>query len=100
MSILYRGETIDKHVVHAFETVVIEWAHQIQDVLKQKSDQQLVQGLHPDPMVELEFWKDRCANMEYIYEQVSRLRNLMTNCYIVSSVSFRHFLLTFQTLHN
>ena len=68
--ILLRGETVDKHVVHAFETVVIEWAHQIQDVLKQKSDQQLVQGLHPDPLVELEFWKDRCANMEYIYEQV------------------------------
>lgn len=50
--------------------MVIEWTHQIQDVLKRDSAQPLLEGLNPTPFVELEFWKNKAANLECIYEQV------------------------------
>ena len=56
--------------MHAIESMVIEWTHQIQDVLKKDSAQPLLEGLNPTPFVELEFWKNKASNLECIYEQV------------------------------
>ncbi|CAF4423306.1 unnamed protein product, partial [Rotaria magnacalcarata] len=36
------GETIDLKLVHAVESVVIEWSHQIREVLKKDSAQPLL----------------------------------------------------------
>ena len=52
---------------------MIEWTHQIQDVLKRDSAQPLLEGLRPTPFVELEFWKNKASNLECIYEQVTTL---------------------------
>ena len=59
-----------KHVVHAVESVVIEWCHQVRDVLKRSSAQPLLDGLHPGPLAEVTFWKERCLDMESIVDQV------------------------------
>ena len=56
--------------MHAIETVIIEWTHQIRDVLKKDSAQPLLDGLNPTPFVELEFWKAKGANLDCIYEQL------------------------------
>ena len=53
---------------------MIEWTHQIQDVLKRDSAQPLLEGLRPTPFVELEFWKNKASNLECIYEQVTTLQ--------------------------
>lgn len=50
--------------------MVIEWTHQIQDVLKRDSAQPLLEGLNPTPFVELEFWKNKASNLDCIYEQL------------------------------
>ena len=57
-------------LLHAIETVVIEWSHQIRDVLKQDSAQPLLEGLNPGPSVEIEFWEAKRANLQCIYDQV------------------------------
>ena len=75
----YRTETMDRQLIHSIESVVIDWTHQIRDVLKKDSAQPLLEGLHPTPFVEIEFWKNKSTNLECIYEQV---------CYLCSSQSF------------
>lgn len=57
-------------LLHAIETVVIEWSHQIRNVLKQESAQPLFEGKHPGPEVEIKFWNAKCVNLECIYNQV------------------------------
>ena len=64
------GENVDQSLIHSIESVVIDWSHQIQDVLKKDSSQPLLDGLNPGPMVEVEFWKAKAANLENIYDQV------------------------------
>ena len=66
-----RGDSINQILVHTIESVVIDWSHQIQEVLKKDSSQPLLDGLNPGPLVEIEFWKAKCINLENIYEQVS-----------------------------
>ncbi len=65
-----RPEGYDRNLVHAIESVIIEWTHQIRDVLKKDSAQPLLEGLNPTPMVEIEFWKAKAQNLDCIYEQL------------------------------
>jgi dynein heavy chain, axonemal len=69
--ILFRTEGIDSALIHAIESVVIDWSHQIQEVLKKDSSQPLLEGQNPGPLVEVEFWKAKALNLENIYEQVN-----------------------------
>ena len=55
--------------MHAVESVVIDWTHQIREVLKKDSAQPLLEGLNPVPYVEMEFWKVKAQNLECIYDQ-------------------------------
>ena len=64
------GDLIDLKLVHAVESVVIEWSHQIREVLKKDSAQPILDGLDPLPATELEFWKSKRAHLESISEQV------------------------------
>ncbi|XP_071657146.1 dynein beta chain, ciliary-like [Patagioenas fasciata] len=52
-------ERIDKSLVYAMESAIIDWSHQIQEALKKESSEPLLQGSNPNPKVELEFWKNR-----------------------------------------
>lgn len=61
---------VDSTLLHAIESVVIEWSHQVQDVLKKDSSQALLDGGSPLPAVEVEFWRSRYANLLNIHEQV------------------------------
>ncbi|XP_067860408.1 dynein axonemal heavy chain 9-like [Heptranchias perlo] len=64
------GDILDKGIVHAVESVIIDWSHQISEVLKRDSSEPLLEGCNPNPNVELEFWKSRCTNLECIYDQL------------------------------
>jgi len=68
----FSGMPFDKTVIHAVESVVIEWSHQIRGVLKKTSAQPLLDGKCPWPTAELDFWKARYADMESIVDQVYR----------------------------
>ncbi len=53
------------------ETVVIEWSHQLQDVLQKNSAQALLDGKHPGPLVECDFWRARMLDLESIMDQLT-----------------------------
>ncbi|XP_071429942.1 dynein axonemal heavy chain 17 isoform X2 [Pithys albifrons albifrons] len=60
----------DGAVLHSIETVVIEWSQQIEEILNQDLARPLLEGLHPLPRVEFEFWQARMTNLECIYHQL------------------------------
>ena len=72
-----RAEEFDRQLVHAVESVMIEWTHQVRDVLKKDSSQPLLDGENPTPFVEVEFWKAKALNLECVYDQVSRRRHIL-----------------------
>ncbi len=51
----------------------MDWSHQIHQVLKKDSSQPLLEGLNPGPLVEIEFWKAKCNNLENIVDQVDKI---------------------------
>ncbi|XP_032695992.1 dynein heavy chain 9, axonemal [Lontra canadensis] len=64
----------NKSIIYALESAVIQWSRQIQLVLKRKSFQPLLQGERPTPKAELEFWKNRSEDLEYIYDQLRAVK--------------------------
>ncbi|MBN3313097.1 DYHC protein, partial [Atractosteus spatula] len=62
---------VDRTVIHATESMVISWAHQIRDVLKEDSAGLLLEGFNPGPSAELDFWSSRRENLLSIHTQVS-----------------------------
>ncbi|XP_071659244.1 dynein axonemal heavy chain 9-like [Patagioenas fasciata] len=72
-------ERIDKSLVYAMESAIIDWSHQIPEALKKEPSEPLLQGSNPNPKVELEFWKNRCDDLECIYNQLTtrKVRNMM-----------------------
>lgn len=70
----------DKSLIHTVESMVIDWSHQIQDVLKKDSAQPLLQGRNPGPLVEIEFWIARRADLESVVEQLCSEKVLKMSC--------------------
>lgn len=64
---------LDNSLLHAIETIIIDWAHQVRDVLSKDSAQALLDGLQPLPRVEFEFWDARLMNLKCIHDQVPPL---------------------------
>ncbi|XP_055096955.1 dynein axonemal heavy chain 17 [Symphalangus syndactylus] len=64
--------SLDNSILHTIETVIIDWSHQIRDVLSKDSAQALLDGLHPLPRVEFEFWDAQLLNLKCIHEQLNR----------------------------
>ncbi|NXK40473.1 DYH17 protein, partial [Piprites chloris] len=60
----------DGPVLHSIETVIVEWSQQIEEILSQDSARLLLEGLHPLPRVEFEFWQMRMTNLQCINDQL------------------------------
>ena len=58
-------------ILHTLETAVIDWTHQIKEVIKSNSAAPLEQGLNPGPMVEIDFWIAKAANLKSIHQQLT-----------------------------
>uniref|UniRef100_A0AAR2JLJ5 AAA+ ATPase domain-containing protein n=1 Tax=Pygocentrus nattereri TaxID=42514 RepID=A0AAR2JLJ5_PYGNA len=64
-------------VMHAIESMVINWTHLIQKVLKEDSAELILKGLNPGPGAELHFWRSRKKNIQNIYDQVSPIQKMV-----------------------
>jgi dynein heavy chain len=58
-------------VLHTLETAVIDWTHQIKEVIKSNSAAPLEQGLNPGPLVEIDFWIAKANNLKSIHKQLT-----------------------------
>jgi predicted RNase H-like nuclease len=65
-----RSHVFEKQLIHSVESVVIEWCHLIRDVLQKSSAETLLAGMNPGPLVEIEFWNSRYADLESVEDQV------------------------------
>jgi dynein heavy chain len=79
---LPRDSKATKAMVHRIESHVIEWTHQVRDVLKRDSADQLLVDGSLTPFVEIDFWKARAADLLYIFQQLNipkmiKMRNLL-----------------------
>ncbi|CAH1258196.1 DNAH17 [Branchiostoma lanceolatum] len=70
----YEDNYTNRVLLHSLESMIIDWSHQIREVLKKDSAAPLLAGLHPGPDVEITFWNSRCSNLECIYEQLRQPR--------------------------
>lgn len=61
----------DKSILHTLEAAVIDWTHQIKEVIKSNSAAPLEEGLNPGPMVEIDFWAAKAANLKSIHQQLT-----------------------------
>ncbi|RXM27080.1 Dynein heavy chain 11, axonemal [Acipenser ruthenus] len=61
---------IDRTLLYSIETMVIQWTHQISDVLKKDSSQALLEGENPGPSAEIEFWVIQKENLIGIQKQI------------------------------
>uniref|UniRef100_A0A8C6XVP8 Dynein heavy chain tail domain-containing protein n=1 Tax=Naja naja TaxID=35670 RepID=A0A8C6XVP8_NAJNA len=64
------SEVFDSSLLHSIETIIIDWSHQIRDILSKDSAQPLLDGLNPLPRVEFDFWFSRQVNLQCINEQL------------------------------
>ncbi|XP_062977556.1 dynein axonemal heavy chain 17 [Elgaria multicarinata webbii] len=61
---------VDSTLLHSIETIIIDWSHQIRDILSKDSAQPLLDGLNPLPRTEFDFWYSRRLNLQCINEQL------------------------------
>ncbi|XP_043570859.1 dynein axonemal heavy chain 17-like [Chiloscyllium plagiosum] len=62
--------SFDGATLHAIESVVIDWTHQVKDVLNKDSAQALLDGLNPLPREEIDFWDLRLKDLKCLHEQL------------------------------
>jgi len=61
-----------KDRLHVLEGAVITWTKQIRHVLKQDPEMLLKKGRNPEPNAELQFWKNKAANLNSIHGQLGK----------------------------
>lgn len=92
--------TIDLYLKSAIEGVVIKWATQINDVMKENSGTAFVGKQNPVPHVEINFWNNRLKNLTYIFEQLrhERVRSMALILEYTDSAYFPCFRTLFKNV--
>lgn len=85
---------------NSLEGIVIKWAYQINDVLKEDSFSIFKDGHQPSPLEELSFWDARRDNLRNIYSQLlePRVRHIGVILEGIDSVYYSSFKSTFQSV--
>ncbi|XP_067615922.1 dynein beta chain, ciliary [Eurosta solidaginis] len=65
-----RHRTIDLYLKSAIEGVVINWAEQVHEVVKDNSSNAFLNRQNPTPQVEMSFWNSRLKNLSFIFDQL------------------------------
>lgn len=70
MSLSPVGWPLDRDLLYSIETLTVQWSLKIWDVLKKDSGALLLQGGHPGPAEEIQFWNAQRDNLLGIQSQV------------------------------
>lgn len=85
---------------NSLEGIVIKWAFQIDEVLKETSLSLFDKNNHPTPFAELRFWESRRKNVMNIYDQLRdpRVKQIGSILELINSVYFNTFSSTFKSI--
>lgn len=88
----------DIKMKNSLEGIVIKWAFQIDEVLKETSLSLFDKNNHPTPLAELNFWENRRKNVMNIYDQLRdpRVKKIGSILELINSVYFNTFSSTFK----
>jgi len=64
------GSTTVQNPIPLLESAILTWTKQIKNILKQDPETLMKQGSHPNPDVEIAFWKTKAASLNAIFEQL------------------------------
>lgn len=85
---------------NSLEGIVIKWACQVDEVLKESSLSLFEKNNHPTPMAEVNFWMNRRKNVMNIYNQLidPRVKKVGSILELIDSVYFSTFSSTFKNV--
>lgn len=85
---------------NSLEGIVIKWAFQIDEVLKDSSLTLFEKNSHPTPTAEIKFWEDRRKNVKNIYDQLTdpRVKAVGSILEQINSVYFTTFSSAFKNI--
>ena len=85
---------------NSLEGIVIKWASQVDEVMKETSLTLFDKNNHPTPRAELKFWENRRKNVMNIYEQLRdpRVKKIGSILELINSVYFHTFTNTFKSI--
>jgi dynein heavy chain, axonemal len=85
---------------NSLEGIVIKWAFQIDEVMKETSMILFAKNNNPTPMAELRFWDNRRKNMMNIYDQLRdpRVKKIGSILELINSVYYNTFSTTFKNV--
>ncbi|PSN32950.1 Dynein beta chain [Blattella germanica] len=89
------GETVDLYLKSAIEGVIIKWATQIDEVLKEDSSCAFSREDSPTPRFEIDYWNGRLKNLECIYDQLRDPRVKKMASILELTDKYRHSLDSF-----
>jgi dynein heavy chain len=64
-------KTSSKDKAAVLENAISHWTKQIKAELRKDPEQALKKAVHPDPLTEINFWKNKSTNLNSICEQLS-----------------------------
>uniref|UniRef100_A0A3Q2VPV0 Dynein axonemal heavy chain 11 n=1 Tax=Haplochromis burtoni TaxID=8153 RepID=A0A3Q2VPV0_HAPBU len=82
----HTGWPLDRGLLYSIETLIVQWSGQIWSVLKKDSGMMLLQGNHPGPSVELQFWAAQRENLIRLVLFISLKRTKKMYAMYVKSV--------------
>lgn len=90
----------DMKMKNSLEGIVIKWASQVDEVMKESSMSLFEKNNNPTPMAELKFWDNRRKNIMNIYDQLRdpRVKKVGSILEIINSVYFNTFSNTFKSI--
>ncbi|PSN39336.1 Dynein beta chain [Blattella germanica] len=94
------GETVDLYLKSAIEGVIIKWATQIDEVLKEDSSCAFSREDSPTPRFEIDYWNGRLKNLECIYDQLRdpRVKKMASILELTDSAYFPCFKSIFRNI--
>lgn len=93
-------DSCDMKMKNSLEGIVIKWAFQIDEVLKESSHSLFDKNNHPTPMAEVRFWENRRKNIMNLYEQLKdeRVKKIGSILEKIQSVYYKTFSQTFKNV--
>lgn len=98
---LHRSDgACDMKMKNSLEGIVIKWASQVDEVMKDTSQSLFEKNNHPTPRAELSFWENRRKNVRNIYNQLRdpRVKAIGSILEMINSVYYNTFSNTFKSI--
>ncbi|XP_054624744.1 dynein axonemal heavy chain 17-like [Dunckerocampus dactyliophorus] len=83
----------DVKLLHACESVIIQWAGLVSELLQQNPSQPLLDGLKPQPSEEFHFWNNRLKNLQLIQQQMTSSKAQQVASFLQSAEGAYSFIL-------